>query len=157
MYRVLMCAALAVILGVPAKADEALKYRFFTHSTKQQVEDVGDVEGHVLGFARLSGQILLSDGSVGTLFWTVGFDYTKGDGPATSYGKTTLPDWSSFWWKSVGPMDKNTATTTLSITSGTGRFAGAKGDGAATGRRITIDPSGLGSEFAGEATFKIKK
>ena len=45
MRRIILACTLAGVLCVPAKADEVLKYRFFTHSTKQQVEDVGDVEG----------------------------------------------------------------------------------------------------------------
>jgi hypothetical protein len=139
-----------------------LKYRYFTRADVLQTQDVGDVEGHQLGFARLSGLISLPDGSVGTTFWTTGFDYIKGAGPFTSYGKLTLADGSSLWWKAAGPSvpgDNNaTATypnTPLTVLSGTGRFAGAKGDGTATGARL--GPPGVGAMFTGDVVFNIKK
>jgi hypothetical protein len=103
MKNVYVGVAIAAMFAMPAKADEVLKYHFFTHSTKLQAEDVGDVEGHVLGFARLSGQILLSDGSVGTIFWTVGFDFTKGDGPATSYMGPLFGGNRSGQWRTTRP------------------------------------------------------
>jgi hypothetical protein len=49
-----------------ARADEVLKFPLVMHATSVQPQEVGDVDGHVLGLARLSGLAFFSDGSVGT-------------------------------------------------------------------------------------------
>jgi hypothetical protein len=89
--------------SLPAKADETLRYRYFTRGDAPQTQDVGDVEGHVLGLARLSGLISLPDGSVGMTSWTSSYDFIKGVGPFTSYGNFTLKDGSVLCWKVTGP------------------------------------------------------
>ena len=38
-----------------ARADEVLKFRSVMHATSAQALDVGDVDGHALGLARVSG------------------------------------------------------------------------------------------------------
>ncbi len=55
MSRIIIICALASILGVPAKADETLKWRHVQHYTSNQSQLVGDVNGHVLGVVRLPG------------------------------------------------------------------------------------------------------
>jgi hypothetical protein len=153
---------LAGIFAMPAKADETLRYRYFTRGDVPQTQDVGDVEGHVLGLARLSGLISLPDGSVGMTSWTSSYDFIKGVGPFTSYGNFTFKDGSVLWWKVTGPAvtSDNNATanypnSTLTVLHGTGRFAGAKGDGTVDGERIT--GPGAGALFAGEFVINIKK
>jgi hypothetical protein len=162
MRRIVLAWALAGILSAPAKADEVLKYRYFTRADVVQTHDVGDVDGHLVGFARISGLISLSDGSVGTTYWTTLYDFVKGAGPYTSYGNLALKDGSVLWWKVTGPSNPidNNATATypdapLSVLHGTGRFAGAKGDGTATGTRIT--GPGVGAMFWGDVVINVKK
>jgi hypothetical protein len=41
MYRILMCAALAGILSVPAKADETVKWRHVHHGASNHTLEVG--------------------------------------------------------------------------------------------------------------------
>ena len=47
-----------------AKADETLKFRIVSHVSSAQIDNVGDVEGHVLLVARQEGIAFLQDGSV---------------------------------------------------------------------------------------------
>ena len=78
MRYVLMCAATGALFVSAAKADETLKFRIIAHLNSNQTQDVGDVEGHTLGLARLSGLTSFPDGSVGTVYWTVQGDYIRG-------------------------------------------------------------------------------
>jgi hypothetical protein len=124
--------------------------------------NVGDVDGHLVGYARFSGFISLPDGSVGTTSWTVSFDYTKDVRPHTSYGNVTINDGSVLWYKMTGPSvpDSTNAAATfpdgqVAILRGTGRFAGAKGDGTASGARI--GPPGLGALLWGDAVINTGK
>jgi hypothetical protein len=162
MRRIILACALAGVLSVPAKADEVLKYRFFARADVVQTQETGDVDGHVVGFSRLSGLISLPDGSVAMISWTSVYDFVNGAGPFTSYGSTTLKDGSALWWKVTGPSvpGNNNATANypdapLTVLRGTGRFAGAKGDGTSKGERLT--GSGVGALFTGEMVINIKK
>ncbi len=47
MRRIVLACALVGVLGVPAKADETLKYRFVQYVASVQSQQVGDVNGHV--------------------------------------------------------------------------------------------------------------
>src|SRR5260370_33169179 len=66
MSRIILACALAGILGVPAKADETLKWRHVHHLTGFQTQQVCDADGHTLNLFRLPGIAFFPDGSIGT-------------------------------------------------------------------------------------------
>jgi hypothetical protein len=76
---------LAVIFGMPAKADETLKYRSVYHATEAQAQDIGDVDGHTMSLARVSSLASFADGSVGADNLVSAADYVKGSGPFLVY------------------------------------------------------------------------
>jgi hypothetical protein len=90
MRRIILACALAGILRVPAKADETLKFRIVGHATSFQSQDVGDIDGHALILASLSGLASFPDGSVGPVNWTLTGDYIKGDGTWVTYVDVAL-------------------------------------------------------------------
>jgi hypothetical protein len=58
---ILMMTAVGMIgfcAGGIARADEVLKFRLVMHATSVQTQEVGDVDGHVVGVGRYSGQKL---------------------------------------------------------------------------------------------------
>jgi hypothetical protein len=65
MRRIILACALAGVLSVPAKADETLKFRHVQHVASAQTQQVGDVNGHLLGLFRFPGMALFPDGSTG--------------------------------------------------------------------------------------------
>jgi hypothetical protein len=93
---------LAAILAMPAKADETLKFRIVGHATSFQSQDVGDVDGHALILARLSGHASFPDGSVGSVNWTLQGDYVKSDGTWMTYVNVALLDGSVLRYKATG-------------------------------------------------------
>jgi hypothetical protein len=132
MRRIILALALAGILGVPAKADETLKYRIVRHYTSNQSHQVGDVDRHVIGVARLVGIALFPDGSTGTTVVFGAYDSTPPSGGAINgYSSITFADGSELWSKWTGTInsfrpliEKGPAI----VIGGNGRYAGAKGD-----------------------------
>jgi hypothetical protein len=55
------------------------------HATSVQTQEVGDVDGHVVGVGRYSGLASFPDGSVGTANFTFTNDYIKGSGTYSTY------------------------------------------------------------------------
>jgi hypothetical protein len=102
MYRTILCVAAGAVCAVfamPAKADETLKYRIVQHYTSNQNQQVGDVDRHFVGLARLVGIALFPDGSTGSTVVTATFDSIppSGQGTATGYGGVTFADGSELW------------------------------------------------------------
>jgi hypothetical protein len=125
------------ILGVPAKADETLKFRVVEYVASIQTQQVGDVNGHTQGFIRYPGVASFPDGSAAKTLVFATFDGVGGPGGGGTtggYGNMILRDGSELWWKWTGTY-KIDSTQNLSaggtfiVTSGKGRYAGAKGDG----------------------------
>jgi hypothetical protein len=146
--------------GGVARADEVLKFRVVMHATYVQTQEVGDVDGHVLGLTRYSGLASFSDGSVGTADFTATIDYIKGAGTYSVYSHVALKDGSALWYKGTGPARPEGATTVfpeapVSVLRGTGRFEGAKGDGTSGGARLT--PLASGAELYTDVVINVKK
>jgi hypothetical protein len=139
MYRTILCAAAgAAIFAIPAKADETVKCRHVHQlaSSSFQIQQVGDADGHALNIFRLPGMAFFPDGSVGTSLVIGTGDFTRGIGSTNSgYYTVSFPDGSALWLKFTGtnniganskvPTGKGTAI----VIGGTGRYAGAKGEG----------------------------
>jgi hypothetical protein len=146
--------------GSIARADEVLKFRMIVHATSVQTQEVGDVDGHVLGVGRYSGVATFPDGSVGTANFTFTIDYIKGAGTYSTYFNVTLKDGSALWIKGTGPAKPDGTTTVfpeapVSVLRGTGRLEGAKGDGTLTGARVT--PLAAGAELYNDFVINVKK
>jgi hypothetical protein len=143
-----------------ARADETLKFRTVVHATSVQTQEVGDVDGHVLGLARFSGLALFPDGSVGTAYFTASTDYIKGNGTYTTYYNVTLKDGSVLWYKQAGTARVDGTTTTfpenpITVLGGKGRFEAAKGDGTLGGARVA--PFATGADLYNDVVIKVKK
>jgi hypothetical protein len=152
----------AAVCAIPAAAvaDETLKYRTVYHLTSTQSQDVHDVDGHTLLLVSASGLASLPDGSVGLDNFVATLDYTKGSGPAITYGSVTFHDGSVIYTKYVGMTTaegaKVTFKGTLTILGGKGKYEGAKGDGTATGARMQPMP-GAGAQLYTDVVLNIKK
>ncbi len=136
MSRIIIICAVAAILGVPAKADETLKFRQVQHTAWVQSEPVAvpDASNHLIGANRQVGMVFFQDGSVGTVVVTGIFDAVVGsEGTSAGYLTVTSADGSELWLKFTGAF-KFGATGKLAlkgtsiVIGGKGRYAGAKGD-----------------------------
>ena len=147
---------ITAIFAMPAKADETLKFRIVEHENSVQTQDVGDVDGHALVLARLSGLASFSGGSVATVYWTVQADYIKNAGPALAYINVTFGDGSVLWYKApVSAKSDGTSAGSVSVMAGKGRFEGAKGDGTVSGARV--GPPGTNANAYFDLVINIKK
>ncbi len=138
-------ACLSAGWSFAAQADDTIKYRAVFHSASQQSQDVGDAEGHGLALTKFSGLASFPDGSFGTTYFVAALDFTKGNGPVlTTYGNLTLNDGSVLWFRGSGAttpksgngLQNNDIKGTGTILSGTGKYAGAKGDVTFSGGRV---------------------
>jgi hypothetical protein len=151
MSRLIIICALAGILGVPAKADETLKWRHVQYAASLQTLQVGDVNGHVLILQRLSGIALFPDGGVGTsqVFGTN--DTVLGVGSSGGgYYTVNFPDGSALWLKFTGTSKllapgKFENKGNSIVIGGKGRYEGAKGEGTwegiSTQAAVASDPA----------------
>ena len=80
MRRIILACALAGVLSIPAKADETLKFRVVQYVASVQSQQVGDVNGHVQGFARYPGLASFPDGSTARTLVFGTFDGVTGPG-----------------------------------------------------------------------------
>jgi hypothetical protein len=155
-------AALALAgLGTlcPARADEMIETRIVMHVTSLQTQDVGDVEGHVVGLIRSSGIASFQDGSTATASLVAQTDYVKGSGTVSNYSNLTFDDGSVLWYKAAGTATAEGARTifrgTITVIGGKGRFAGAKGEGGYTGART--GPFAAGADLFLDQMINVKK
>ena len=141
----------ALFLVSFAAMAEPLKWRHSHHVTKAEAVEVGDLTGHSLTVAKGSGLGFFENGDVATLAITAIVDYVNGSGPFSGYVTYNFEDGASFTIKIVG-----TTTTAVggkssalkgefTFTQGAGRFAGIKGGGAYSAKRLSSALSG-GSE-----------
>jgi hypothetical protein len=143
-----------------AQADETLKFRIVSHVSSAQIDNVGDVEGHVLLVARQEGIAFLQDGSVAGAILTATSDYTNGAGTFVAYWNLTLDDGSTIYWRWNGVANVEGKKTIfpespVTIISGTGQFAGAKGDGTQKGARVA--PIAVGVHLYADVVLNVKK
>jgi len=151
---------IALYVSSNATADEVAKFRLVMHATSVQSQEVGDVDGHMLGLGRYSGLASFSDGSTGTANFVFTNDYTKGNGTNLAYFNITFKDGSVLRYKASGTARVEGTTTVfpegpISVIGGTGRFEGAKGDGSQGGARLT--PLAAGAELYIDVVINVKK
>ena len=157
-------AALCLGAFSNARADETLKFRVVMHATSAQTQEVGDVDGHVLGLAHYSGLASLADGSVGTANLTATSEYgehVKGVGTFHTYFSVTPAKDSTLWIKVDGTAKPEGTTAVFPeapaiVVGGTGRFEGAKGDGKFLGG-VRLTPLAAGADYWNEFVINVKK
>jgi len=160
MSRIMIICALAAIFTMPAQADETLRLRYAAHLTvPYQGQEVGDVDGHIMGLFSFHGITLLPDGSTGTIRWTGTQEIIKGVGSYLAYANLTFSDGSVLWYKTAGSQlldgTKPAYKGPLSVIGGKGRFEGAKGDGTVSGARIGSTETG--ADQYGELVINVVK
>jgi hypothetical protein len=147
--------------GNIARADEEVRFRMFMHAVSIQSQEVGDVDGHALYVGHFTGLAAFSDGSVGPANLTSIADYVKGAGTVSGYFSVTPSKDSTLWIKVDGTAKPEGTTTVFpaapaTVVGGTGRFAGAKGDGKFLGgTRLT--PLAAGADYWNELVINVKK
>ncbi len=117
------------------------KGRVVYHFVKTEVMQVGDVPGHIIGIVDASGLVFTDTGEVGIFSNKISLDLINGTGSHQSYTVNTFEDRSTM--VSVGkgittarPDGTSTFEGRYTYTGGTGRYAGIKGGGSYTGKRL---------------------
>jgi hypothetical protein len=136
----LLTTALIAIPAI-ALADETLRYKAFYNITSGQTQEVGDAPGHTMTLAKATGLAQLGDGDVVQTHLLTITDFVSGSGPFNTYVELQFSDGSALWTKmaaesvATGPGKADTKGT-MTIISGKGSFAGAKGDRTMQGGRF---------------------
>ena len=137
-------ALFAAFTSLPALAAEQTvneKGRTVYHFVKTEVMQVGDVPGHIIGIVDAGGLTFSDRGEVGNYSGKISFDLINGTGPHQTYVVTTFEDKSTTITLNKGVTTARSDGTstfegTFTYIGGTGRFAGIKGDGSYTGKRM---------------------
>lgn len=127
-------------LPAPAAAQETLNYEVVVHTTEVHTVPVPARDRQV-GVAAFSGLAIFDDGRIASHRYAGGFDFLAGSGRFHGYALWAFEDGSQLGSSYVGEA---TATPAGGVRlegrhadlSGTGAYAGVKGDGSFTGRRI---------------------
>ncbi len=129
-----------------------MKCRAVIFHTKSQINKVEDVEGHIMGVGESTGLASYETGEVAVVKLNWFADYTKGAGMTQGYFRHTFEDGSTIDYKYVtktrpDPNGKGSlfSHVSLEITQGSGKYAGIKGKGTQTGRRVA--PLGAGAQI----------
>ncbi len=137
--------------------EQTLRFRMVTHVTTAQSLEVGDVEGHTVSVARFSGLAFFAD-EVATVSFASTTDYINGEGEFVLYPIVVFDDRATLCIKSCGTGKVEGTKTkfvgTLTVLGGSGRFAGAKGEGTLTGIRYT--PLSVGADLVSEYVVTLK-
>src|SRR3974390_2670017 len=136
--KILLAAlALVGVATVRTAHAEDLEFREVMHITSLQAQDVGDVDGHVMGLLRASGIASFQDGSTAAAYLIAQTDYVKGAGSISAICNLAFDDGSVLWYRTTGMATVDGARTllkgTITVLGGKGRFAAAKGEGGFTG------------------------
>jgi hypothetical protein len=106
MSRIILACPLAGVLGVPAKADETVKWRHVQHTASAQTQQVGDVNDHSLNLLRFPGIAFFPDGSMGATLVIGTSDAVSGvGGTADGYYTVKFADGSELWLKYILESD----------------------------------------------------
>jgi hypothetical protein len=125
---------------MPAFTDN-LHWRHTHHYVQGESIEVGDVPGHVLGAIKGAGLGFFENGDVATHSIAILHDFTNGTGPHSFYVAYSFEDGSTLQLRGQGSSTgeaggKITLQGNADIVSGTGRFAGAKGNCTYVGKRL---------------------
>jgi hypothetical protein len=159
MKKVLFASIALVAMSGIASAGETLKFHIVVHAAEPaRVHQIGDVEGHRVLLVHNVGTVTFEDGSTGTTDQFGAGDYHNAYGQfPLFYAGITAADGSTLWLQ--GPLDSAPTTTgrtslraTMTVISGTGRFAGLKGEGTAIGERPA---SGVTGDSVGDFVINL--
>jgi hypothetical protein len=160
MRKLLLVTAAACVFSTAALADETLKMKSVFHQTTGNSEAASDAQGHAMYLVRGEGVNLLATGEVALGTYIAIADYVNGSGTAMSYYDMTFPDGSVLYFKGSGQATVKGNVTELiipvTITGGTGKYAGAKGDGLISTIRYAPRP-GVGAHLVSDTTLNIRK
>jgi hypothetical protein len=96
LFRTLMIGAVSALTLTSAAADETLKFRSVLHATFVQSQDVGDVDGYTMSFARYSELTSFPDATTETGYFCRHNRLHKGC-TFSVYNNLTLSNGSVLW------------------------------------------------------------
>ena len=156
MHRNLRHCVRGVLLGFfglaalgSTTAAETLKWRQGLNVEMVESSPVDSMAGRVIGVGKSKGVAFFENGEVAATVNMFTFFYTDGSGPAVAFGQFAFEDGATFVieFKANARANKRDKTTEFkgefSFIHGSGRFAGIKGSGTASGKRFA--PLGAGS------------
>ncbi len=139
---VVLLAGAGIVVPAPAHAQDLGTSRRVQGTAEVKTVEVGDVPGHVLGVVEFKGLSFFADGEVATHTNPATFDLTNGSGPHQGYVVHYFDDGSTSLERYRGEArlsadgKRTMVEGTFECVSGTGRFAGIKGEGTYRGERL---------------------
>jgi hypothetical protein len=155
LFGVLLISAWVLGSVIQAGA-ETLKWKNYSYVTKNEVEPVGDVEGHTVKFTTRKSFCVFENGEIATAFSVVTNDSIKGSGSSLQYTTMTFSDGSTIIMKiqyiveGTAPGVQTSSKSMREIIKGTGRFEGIKGSGTGITNYLPLEKGELGQKGIGD-------
>jgi hypothetical protein len=160
MLRVIMFVAAIALFSNVASADETPKYQSIWHTTFVQSQNIPDTDGHIVAVIRNEGVASFPDGTTAIDQFAGTIDYTKGSGPAITYGEMTFSGAIDAIHKINRHNDYRRPANDFQGHNNhhwrQGPFRWGKGDGTFTGGRRQPQP-GAGAHLYGDIILNVKK
>jgi hypothetical protein len=148
------------VLGSAIQAGaETMHYKLYTYVTKAESAEVGDVEGHTVGFMLRGSFLVFENGEVATVNAVITSDGIKGSGSFMQYVTMKFSDDSTIIVKSTGTFGTPVGGTYLAagwkseIIKGSGRFEGIKGTVTSKAKYLPVEKGEPGPKGIGEGTI----
>ena len=143
-----LMSALALLAASSLLSAQELAWRQVSHINESHPLVLADTGGYTIGSGKGSGLAFFKDGEVATVSLGFNIDYLKGDGSFIAYESYAFADGSAFSLKRFGRTRSvsNGAEFdgTFELLNGKGRYAGIRGKGSFTGKRVS--PLGAGAD-----------
>lgn len=130
---------------------ETLKWRSVSHISETHAYVLNETGGYTVGAGKGSGVGFFPGDQIATVVLGFSIDYLKGEGDFIAYETYSFSDGTALTLRRLGKTRVADIGAEFagefSVVSGTGRFAGAKGHGKFTGKRVAPLSSGADQYF----------
>lgn len=128
-------ALIGIVAGVAiaplaVAGEQSMDFRLVTRAMDVKTEKVAAVEGVSVSTGRYAGTAVFDDGRIANKEFTFSYDFRKGAGPFYGYSTYTFADGSALVLRFEGMLEPGKPMLgRYTVLSGSGKYAGASGDG----------------------------
>jgi hypothetical protein len=152
-----VCCWLVTAGGASAQ-EQVLDFQVVAHTTAVHSLPTPGRAGHEIGVAAFRGLAIFPGDRIASHWYSGNFDFVKGSGPIAGYALWQFEDGSrieaAYSGEAKAAADGGiTFSAQYKEVVGTGRYAGFRGEGTFTGRRVDFLKQGGDTYFRGRLTL----
>ncbi len=154
---IVVCSMLSSAGALRAE-EQSLEFQAITHTTAVHSVPILGQDGHEVGVAAFRGLAIFPDEGIASHWYSGNFDFVNGSGKIEGYAQWQFDDGSrieaSYSGEAKAAADGGiTFAAQYKEVVGTGRYAGLRGEGTFTGRRVDFLKQGGDTYLKGKLTL----